>query len=169
MEWSEPGSLIWNAARHNKGMITDHTFWELQGGTSTLFWSDSWQQLPALDKVPTLSTFIPLTTGTGLQKVVDFWIPEENRDTWRKWKNTHEELNIPPEVNLQPLLDQLNSRRIFSQQGEDILRWGHSNTGTFNLQEAYFLSAGHNSLPKEEFGTKSGAQSSGQKSTPSFG
>ena len=58
-------------------------------------------------------------------------------------------MNIPHETNLQPLLDQLNSRRIFSQQGEDILKWGHSNTGTFNLQESYFLSVGHNSLRNE--------------------
>jgi hypothetical protein len=89
-------------------------------------------------------------TDAGLHKVVDFWILEASRDTWRKWKNTHEDLNIPREINLQPLLDQLNSRRIFSQQGEDILRWGHTNTGTFNIQEAYSLSAGHSSLPKEE-------------------
>jgi len=58
-------------------------------------------------------------------------------------------MNIPPEVNLQPLLDKINSRKIFSQHGEDILRWGHSTTGTFNLKEAYFLSTGHNSLPKD--------------------
>jgi hypothetical protein len=43
----------------------------------------------------------------------------------------------------------INSRNIFIQQGEDILRWGHSTTGTFNLKEAYFLSAGHDSLPKD--------------------
>jgi hypothetical protein len=135
-------------------MITDHAFWELQGGTSALFWSDSWQQLPSLDKDPNLRTFIPFTTGAGLQKVVDFWIPEDNRDTWRNWKKTHEELHIPLEINIQPLLDQLNSRRIFSQQGEDILRWGHSNTGTYNLQEAYFFSTGHNSLPKEAIWNK---------------
>jgi hypothetical protein len=59
-------------------------------------------------------------------------------------------LNIPLELNIQPLLDHLNSRKIFSQQGEDILRWGHTTTGTFNIQEAYHLREGHRSLPKEE-------------------
>jgi hypothetical protein len=53
-----------------------------------------------------------------------------------RWKYTHEELNIPPEVNLQPFLENINSRNIFSQQGEDILRWGHSTKETFNLKEA---------------------------------
>jgi hypothetical protein len=67
-----PGSLIWNAARNNKGLVTDHAFWELQGGTSSLFWRNSWKQLPALDKEPNLRTFIPFMTGAGLQKVVDF-------------------------------------------------------------------------------------------------
>jgi hypothetical protein len=47
------------------------------------------------------------------------------------------------------LLDNLISRKIFIQQGEDILRWGKSTTGTFNLKEAYFLSAGNNSLQKD--------------------
>jgi hypothetical protein len=44
--------------------------------------------------------FYSLTIGAGLQKVVDLWIHEENRVTWRTWKNTHKELNITLEVNL---------------------------------------------------------------------
>jgi hypothetical protein len=111
--WNDQGSgsLIWNATKKNKGMITDHAFWELQDGTLTLSWSESWQQLPALDKDPTLSNYKPLTEAAGLLKVTDYWNHEENRVTWRRWKSTHEEMNIPPEVNLQPLLDKINSRK----------------------------------------------------------
>jgi hypothetical protein len=107
-----PGSLIWNAAKNNRGLITYHSFWELQSGTSTLFWSDTWQQLPALNTEPTLSTFIPFTTEASLLKVSDFWNLEATRKIWRIWKNSHEALNIPLELNLQPLQDHLNSRKI---------------------------------------------------------
>jgi hypothetical protein len=135
---------------NKKGLITDHSFWEFHSGTSSLFWSDSWQQLPTLIFDPTLRTFIPPMKDASLLKVVDFWILEALRDTWCKWKNTHKDLNIPREIDLQPLLDHLNSRRIFSEQGEEILRWCHTTTETFNIQEPYFLSEGHRSLPKDE-------------------
>jgi hypothetical protein len=94
--------------------------------------------------------FIPLKIDVILLKVADLWTLKDLRDTWHKWKNTHKDLNIPRELNLLPLLDHLNSRKIFIQQGEDILKWVHTTTGTFNIQESYFLSAGHRSLPKEE-------------------
>jgi hypothetical protein len=37
-----PGSLIWNEVKQKKGMVIDHALWELQDGTSALFWSGSW-------------------------------------------------------------------------------------------------------------------------------
>jgi hypothetical protein len=40
--------------------------------------------------------FYSLNEGAGLQKVVDFWIPEENRVTWRKWKNYPRRAEHPP-------------------------------------------------------------------------
>jgi hypothetical protein len=101
--------------------------------------------------------------------VSDFWNPEVKREIWRTWKNTHEDLNIPTEINLQPLLDHLNSRKILSQQGDDILRWGHSTTGTFNIQEAYHLRAGHNPYQKKRLGQNLGSKILGQKSAPSSG
>jgi hypothetical protein len=74
-----PGSLIWNAAKNNRGLITYHSFWELQSGTSALFWSDTWQQLLALNTEPTLSTFILFTTEASLLKVSNFWNLEATR------------------------------------------------------------------------------------------
>jgi hypothetical protein len=82
--------------------------------------------------------------------VADFWNLNVLREIWRTWKNSHENLNIPPELNLHPLQEHLDSRKILSQQGEDILRRGHSTIGTFNIQEAYHLKAGHKTLPREE-------------------
>jgi hypothetical protein len=145
-----PGSLIWNAARNNRGLITDHSFWELQSGSSTYFWSDSWQQLPPLNTDPTLSNLIPLTTAVGLHKVIDYWKPFDPGEIWRTWKTSHENLHIPPQLNLHPLQEHLAARKISSQQGKDILRWGHSTTGAFNIPEAYYIKAGHKTLPREE-------------------
>jgi hypothetical protein len=54
-------------ARNNRGLIMDHSFWELQNGSSTNFWSDSWQQLPALNTDPTLRTSFPLQLSQDLQ------------------------------------------------------------------------------------------------------
>jgi hypothetical protein len=145
-----PGSLIWNAARNNRGLIMDHSFWELQSGTSAYFWSDSWQQIPPLNTDLTLSNLIPLTTDVGLHKVIDFWKPFDPGEIWRTWKTSHENLHIPPQLNLHPLQEHLAARKISSQQGEDILRWGHSTTRAFNIPEAYYIKAGHKTLPREE-------------------
>lgn len=148
------GSLIWNTARNNRGLIAEHSFWEIQNGTLALFWEDSWQQLPALHKDPQLSVFLSHTTEAGLIKVEDYWNPASNQDIWRKWKNNHEALHIPSEINIQPFLNHLDARKILNQQGNDILRWGHTSTSTFNIQEAYRLKVGHDSLPTEVIWSK---------------
>jgi hypothetical protein len=90
-----PGSLIWNAVRTNRDLITDHSFWELQNGSSSNFWSDSWQQLPPLNKDLTLSHLIPHTTVVGLHKVKDYWKPFDPGEIWCTWKTSHENLHIP--------------------------------------------------------------------------
>lgn len=45
----------------------------------------------------------------------------------------------------------LQSRKIIKQEGHDILRWGYSNKGTFNIKEAYKLVAEEN---QEHFSMK---------------
>jgi hypothetical protein len=142
-------ALIWNIARGNMDLVVEQSFWEIQNGTSTLFWGDSWKQLPTLQKDPELSVFLSHTTKAGLIKVEDYRHPTRNRDIWCNWKNTHEALDIPSEINIQPLLDDLDTRKILKQQGNEILRWGHTSTGTFNIQEAYRLKDEHGSLPIE--------------------
>jgi hypothetical protein len=55
---------------------------------------------PPLNTDPNLRDLIPLTTVTGLHRVIDFWKPFDPGDLWHTWKNTHEHLNIPPTVDL---------------------------------------------------------------------
>jgi hypothetical protein len=37
-----PGSLIWTAAKQNRQLVTQHAFWKIGNGKTTLFWQDSW-------------------------------------------------------------------------------------------------------------------------------
>jgi hypothetical protein len=96
-----------------------------------------------------LSVFLSHTTKAGIIKVEDYRHPPRNWDIWCNLKNTHKALDIPREINIQPLLDDLDTRKILKQQGNEILRWGHTSTGTFNIQEAYRLKDEHGSLPIE--------------------
>jgi hypothetical protein len=49
-----PGSSIWNTAWNNRALVQEHAFWEIRNGKTTLFWSDSWQQLPPLTSMDIL-------------------------------------------------------------------------------------------------------------------
>jgi hypothetical protein len=131
--------------------MTDHSFWELQNGTSTNFWSDSWQQIPPLNNDQSLSNLTPYTNAVGLHKLIDFWRPFDPGAIWRTWKTLHEKLHIPPHINLCPLQAQPTARKIPSHHGKDILRWGHSTTGAFNISKAYYLKEGHKTIPQEDF------------------
>jgi hypothetical protein len=53
-------------------------------------------------------------------------------------------------VNLQPWHNMINERKIPILQGEDILPWGISPRGTFNIQEAYELKENLNPPPLRE-------------------
>jgi hypothetical protein len=39
-------SLIWNNVWKKKDIIHTHCFWEVKDGTNSLFWDETWQQLP---------------------------------------------------------------------------------------------------------------------------
>jgi hypothetical protein len=54
-----PGSLIWTAAKQNRQLVTQHAFWEIRNGETTLFWKDSWQQWPVLDNEDWAETSTP--------------------------------------------------------------------------------------------------------------
>jgi hypothetical protein len=84
IRWNEdnPGSLIWTAARQNRQLVTEHAFWEIRNGKTTLFWQDSWQQWPVLSKEEWAHDICAQTTGAGLTKVADYWQDDPREDTW---------------------------------------------------------------------------------------
>jgi hypothetical protein len=72
-------------------------------------------------------------------KVKDLWKPQTQQQRWRQWKISNRELAIPENLNLQSWQSQAMCRKIPSQEGPDILRWGYSTAGIFNIKEAYLL------------------------------
>jgi exonuclease III len=79
------GSLIWNAAKQNRQLVMQHSFWEIGNGQTALFWQDSWQQWPALNAEDWSKDMCAQATGAGLTKVADYWQNNHGEGTWRCW------------------------------------------------------------------------------------
>ena len=67
------GSLIWTTAKKNRQMVTQHAFWEIGNGKTTLFWKDSWQQWLALSAKDWARDICTQATRIGLTRVADYW------------------------------------------------------------------------------------------------
>lgn len=158
IRWNEdtPGSLIWTTAKQNRHLVVNHAFWEIRNGQIAFFWNDSWQQLPILVQEAWADTFCTPATQAGLTKVADYWRDNPMDATWRCWKSNGEDLHIEAQVDLQPWYNMTNARKIPTLLGEDILHWGHSPRGTFNIQEAYAVKANLNLPLRGKSGAKSG-------------
>jgi hypothetical protein len=143
-----PGSLIWTAAKKNRQMVTQHAFWEIGNGETTLFWQDSWQQWPALNAEDWARDICAQATRIGLTRVADYWQDNPMEDTWRCWQLDRERLNLREHVDLAPLQTELTKRRIPIIAGEDTLRWGYRPQGSFSVREAYQITA-HSNPPSD--------------------
>ena len=78
-----------------------------------------------------------------LVTVKDFWTPAPDGQPWRQWKANATDLQIRENIDLKPWQECLISRKIPVRDGSDILRWGHSTSGTFSVKEAYYLQENH--------------------------
>jgi exonuclease III len=145
-----PGSLIWTAAKQNRQLVTQHAFWEIGNGETTLFWQDSWQQWPALSAEEWARDICTQATRIGLTRVADYWQDNPMEDTWRCWHLDRERINLGAHVDLAPLQEELTKRRIPIIAGEDILRWGYRPQGFFSTREAYQIKAQSNPPPDSE-------------------
>jgi hypothetical protein len=134
-----PGSLIWAAAKQNRHLVTNHAFWEIRNGKTTLFWKDSWQQWPTLDQEDWADSISIPATQAGLTKVADYWQDNPTDATWRCWNLNKEHLSIEAHVDLKPWYEELSKWKIPTLTGEDILRWGYLPRGTFSTKEAYAI------------------------------
>jgi hypothetical protein len=143
------GSNIWNTAWKNRPLIQKHAFWEVRNGESALFWQDSWQQLPPLSDLESLNPLKQRLHPNIFRKVKDLWNPTHRSQPWRQWKTERTELQLTDDIDLLPWQECAMHRKIPIKEGPDILRWGHSMTGIFSVNEAYYLQGNyHNQSPE---------------------
>jgi hypothetical protein len=148
------GSLIWTAAKQNRQLVTQHAFWELGNGETTLFWQDSWHQWPALGAEDWARDICTQATRAGLTQVADYWQNNPTEDTWRCWRVEREHMDLEVHVNLEPLKEELAKRKIPRIEGEDILRWGYGTQGSFSTREAYQIKTHTDPLPASKIWQK---------------
>jgi hypothetical protein len=133
------------------GEITPHSGACLLGikrWTRCLLWSDSWQQLPPLQSLEILHQLQAQIPNKIHIKVANIMERNTPRLSMEGLENLTQDLNLPADCNLDSWKEISSLRKIRSQEGQDILQWGNSTTGTFTIKEAYYLKAQFHLLPK---------------------
>lgn len=78
----------------------------------------------------------------GLIKVKDFWDQTNSVGKWRKWRKFDLRDDNPLKNKAEMLMQELDRRKILVSEGNDQLRWGSNNEGTFNLKDAKIILLG---------------------------
>eukprot|EP00253_Pinus_taeda_P015484 PITA_15484 len=129
------GSAIWNSALLNRDLIQKHSFWEVKNGCVACFWTDSWQQFPSINNI---IQDIPNQDLIQQGKINHFWTTNNTFDH-REWKEASDILPHSSEAVQTALAEELKKRKIFKEDGQDTLRWGYAEKGTFTSTEAYHI------------------------------
>lgn len=127
------GSHIWNLAWENKGIVHQHSFWEIRAGNLAQFWEDNSQREPNLYK-DELAALKNDTDNKCLLMVKDFWDQDRNNGKWRPWKHLNYSEESPLKAQTDSLTQDLEHRRILVSSLPDQLRWGKKTKGNFNLK-----------------------------------
>lgn len=90
------------------------------------------------------------TNSQGLNKVKDFWDLAEISGKWRSQRKNDCGDDSPIKVKAEALSSLLKQRMILVIQGQDQLRWGNNNKGTFNIKEAKGILLGLDSSVPEK-------------------
>lgn len=77
--------------------------------------------------------------GRNRKRVKDYWKENELDGIWRKYIDPIEWDNELNQEQQEAFMKEVNSRKIKSRTGKDILRWENSTKGTFTIKEAYYL------------------------------
>eukprot|EP00253_Pinus_taeda_P005455 PITA_05455 len=133
------GSSIWNLASQNRELIKQYAFWEIRGGEKAAFWEDGWQQKRKMIELQTLQNLQQSALRLGMFKVKDYWMEEEGREIWRRWKKPGEWTEDITRDIEEGYMREMDLKKIRHRIGEDILRWGTTTKGSFTVKEAYFL------------------------------
>eukprot|EP00253_Pinus_taeda_P012127 PITA_12127 len=129
------GSAIWNSVILNKDLIQQHSFWEVKSGCEARFWTDSWQLLPCINNI---LQDLPNQNFIQQETIDQFWTNNNTFDH-REWKEARAILPHGPEEVQIALAEELKKRKIIKEDGQDSLRWGYAEKGTFTSTEAYHI------------------------------
>jgi len=72
-----------------------------------------------------------------------------DRNPWRRWKYTHQELQVAMDYDLQHWKQATMQRKIQKITDEDILKWGYTHHGSFTLKQGYTLKEKLHKLQKD--------------------
>jgi hypothetical protein len=112
MNNSPLGARLWNLACHNHHLVHEIFFWEINNGKDSLFWEDTWKQLPRLVDQPSLLRLQPGMTSQNKSRVAQYWMEEENPSHWRKWIPYHGWTGETHKNIIEGFLEVLSKRRI---------------------------------------------------------
>lgn len=131
----EKGSLMWNAANQHFSLIQKHNFWEIRSGNIACFWTDAWNQLPKLESILNLQPNYDWEERK-METVRQQWSQEINHG-YKQWKHLERVIRNNDSQTRENLERELQKRRIRYTEGQDLLRWGYTQRGSFTTKEAY--------------------------------
>jgi hypothetical protein len=149
MQGKIQGSNIWNTAWKNQPLIQELAFWEVHNGQNALFWTDSWKKMPPLQLEENLQSYDNHIQDLATLKVADLWTDTPSISHLRRWKSTHQGLQVATNCDLQQWKQATTQRRIWKSIDQEIIRWGYTPHGSFNLKEGYTLQENFHNLRKD--------------------
>ena len=117
-------------------MIQEHSFWEIKAGNLAHFWDDSWNQLPKLGSDPRWWHI----RAKGIDKgriEVNQYCEMETQDDQRQWVALVRRDADVLEEDIRAFVGVLQEHCILLKEGDDVLRWGYSQRGSFSIKESY--------------------------------
>jgi len=99
-------------------------------------YADSKNKTATLDNISVIQEFADVFPEDVLSKVKYFWDHTNSAEKWSTWRNIDSRNDSPLKTKTEALMKMLKQRKILLTGGQDQLRWGNNNEGTFNPKEA---------------------------------
>lgn len=139
------GSSIWNKAWDNKAIIQKNNFSEIGNGEKSIFWKNSWQQLPNLNKDQL--THLQTAMKKKLKNMLShYWKPNNRLEKWREWLEDKYLEPLPIGFDWNTFPNTIQEIQNQFDRGEDKIKWGKISEGHLNLKEAYGYKENHDQL-----------------------
>ena len=69
----------------NRGIIQDHSFWEIREGHDANFWNDSWQHMPNIISNIDIKGSWTIAKEMRIIKLHQFWKEVKNYEEFYEW------------------------------------------------------------------------------------